>query len=291
MIAGIFDRLFKRKPKPPEQDYEELEDYSQVALPEGELEVEREAGYDMPQFLDVESDLDMDSRIHYEMNNLEYHLKLHNKSSDMLGDITAVLKIPKKSVVDLVEPKQVVEMLDPGKSMTVKFKLMPKYIAGKSSLYGKIEYFDFKSKERCLFRLPQAYVNLEFTKLEKKRIDEDQWRLYCSGKNSLEIETDLIDTPPDKVFDVFKNVMNNLGLFMLPPIENINLYRGIAKFYGFDERKNHYAVEAQVIGDKAHSKVLFRIWSNRPQTAMALAYHALDIIDGAIKIKEFILKK
>jgi hypothetical protein len=289
MIAGIFDRLFKRKPKPPEEEM--FEDYSEVELPEGEVGYEGAAGYEMPQFLDVPMDLEMESKIYYSMDSLEYQLKLHNKSSDMLGDITAVLKTSKKSVVDLVDSKLVVEMLDPGKSTTIKFKLDPKYIAGKSGLYGKIEYFDFKSKERCLFRLPQAYVNLEFTKLKNNRIDEDRWRLICAGSKHLEIETEIMDSPPDRLFDMLKNVMNNLGLFMLPPIENVNLYRGVAKFYGFDEDNNNYAVEAQVIGDKSRAKLLFRTWSTEPQTAMALAFKALDIIDGAIKIKEFILKK
>jgi hypothetical protein len=100
-----------------------------------------------------------------------------------------------------------------------------------------------------------------------------------------------MDSPPDRLFDMLKNVMNNLGMFMLPPIENVNLYRGVAKFYGFDADNNNYAVEAQVIGDKSRAKLLFRTWSTEPQTAMALAFKALDIIDGAIKIKEFILKK
>ena len=296
MIAGIFDRLFKRKPKPPEEEM--YGDYSEVELPpqgepgyEGEPGFEGEAGYDMPQFLDVPSDLEMRSRIYYGMDALEYRLKLHNKSSDMLGDITAVLKAPRKTMVDIVGSKQVVEMLDPGKSTTMKFKLNPKYVAGKSSLYGKIEYFDFKSKERVLLRLPQAYVDFEFKQLKHKRIDEDKWRLLCAGTKHLEIETETLASPPDKVFDIFKNAMNNLGLFMLPPIENVNLYRGIAKFYGYDDNDNKYAVETQVIGDKAKAKVLFRIWSNEPKTAMALAYKTLDIIDGAIKIKEFILKK
>ncbi len=289
MIAGIFDRLFKRKPKPPEEEM--FEDYSEVELPEGELGFEGAPGYDMPQFLDVPMDLEMESKIFYGMDRLEYQLKLHNKSSDMLGDITAVLKTSKKSIVDLVDSKLVVEMLDPGKSTTIKFKLNPKYIAGKTGLYGKIEYFDFKSKERCLFRLPQAYVNLEFSKLKNNRIDEDRWRLLGAGSKHLEIETEIMDSPPDRLFDMLKNVMNNLGLFMLPAIENVNLYRGIAKFYGFDADNNNYAVEAQVIGDKSRAKLLFRVWSTEPQTAMALAFKALDIIDGAIKIKEFILKK
>ena len=289
MIAGIFDRLFKRKPKPPEEEM--FEDYSEVELPEGELGFEGAPGYDMPQFLDVPMDLEMESKIFYGMDRLEYQLKLHNKSSDMLGDITAVLKTSKKSIVDLVDSKLVVEMLDPGKSTTIKFKLNPKYIAGKTGLYGKIEYFDFKSKERCLFRLPQAYVNLEFSKLKNNRIDEDRWRLLGAGSKHLEIETEIMDSPPDRLFDMLKNVMNNLGLFMLPAIENVNLYRGVAKFYGFDADNNNYAVEAQVIGDKSRAKLLFRVWSTEPQTAMALAFKALDIIDGAIKIKEFILKK
>ncbi|MCK5561920.1 MAG: hypothetical protein KAJ51_15075, partial [Thermoplasmata archaeon] len=286
MIAGIFDRLFKRKPKPPEEEM--FEDYSEVELPEGELGFEGAPGYDMPQFLDVPMDLEMESKIFYGMDRLEYQLKLHNKSSDMLGDITAVLKTSKKSIVDLVDSKLVVEMLDPGKSTTIKFKLNPKYIAGKTGLYGKIEYFDFKSKERCLFRLPQAYVNLEFSKLKNNRIDEDRWRLLGAGSKHLEIETEIMDSPPDRLFDMLKNVMNNLGLFMLPAIENVNLYRGVAKFYGFDADNNNYAVEAQVIGDKSRAKLLFRVWSTEPQTAMALAFKALDIIDGAIKIKEFI---
>ena len=289
MIAGIFDRLFKRKPKTPIED--EYIETSELEYPEDDQTGERMIDFDQPQFLDDTSDLEMNSRIFYDMNKLEYHLKLHNKSTDMIGDITAILKTKKNSVIDIVDSKQVVEMLEPGKSTTLKFKLKPNYAVGKSGLYGKIEYFDFKSKERNIFRLPQAYADFEFSKLQNERIDDDKWRLISSKMRSYEIETEVLEAPPDKVFDVFKNVMNNLGLFMLPPIENINLYRGIAKFYGFDDDDNEYAIEVQVIGDKAKSKVLFRIWSDEPQDAMALAFKTIDIIDGAIKIKDFILKK
>jgi hypothetical protein len=290
MIAGIFDKWFKKKPKQPEEEYYE---YSEADFPEemGLEQAEYMPGFDRPQFLDVPSNLDMDSNIYYGFDGLEYRLKLHNKSTDMIGDIAVVLKANKKSVIDVVDSKQVVEMLDPGKTTTIKLKLQPKFIPGKSGLYGKVEYFDFKSKERSAIRLPQAFVDFNFSNLDNKRIDDDQWRQICSGMNNYEIETDTIDTPPDKVFDIFKNVMNNFGFFMLPPIENINLYRGIAKFYGFDDENNKFTAEVQVIGDSAHSKILFRIWSNDPQNAMGIAFKAIDIIDGTIKIKNFILKK
>jgi hypothetical protein len=288
MIAGIFDRWFKKKPKPiEEEDYEPT--YSELSGDPAEAGMM--STLDQPHFLDVPSDLDMDSKIYYNFDGLEYRLKLRNNSTDMLGDITVLLKASKNSVVDVIDSKRVVEMLDPGKTSTVKLKLQPKFETGKSGLYGKVEYFDFKSKERTAIRLPQAYVDFNFAELNNKKIDEDRWRLYCSAKKCYEVETGAIDSPPDKVFDVFKNVMNNFGLFMLPPTENINLYRGIVKFYGFDEEKNNYAIEVQVIGDKSSSRVLFRIWSGEARNAMALAFKAIDIIDGAIKIKNFILKK
>ena len=99
-----------------------------------------------------------------------------------------------------------------------------------------------------------------------------------------------MDVPPDKVFNIFKNTLNNMGLFMLPPVENKNLYRGIVKFYGYDDEENQYIIEAQVIGDTQSSKVLFRIWSEDAQGAMAVAYKTLDVIDGPLKIKKFIVE-
>jgi hypothetical protein len=287
-MAGIFDRLFGKKKKPTEA--EEYEDASEVGIPSEYDEGEYQEGYDSPRFLDMPSELEMDNKIIYNFDKMLYRLSLHNTSTDMIGDITVELKTVKNSVIKVIESEQVVEMLEPGKSINVKMKLKPSYKLGKSGVYGKIEYFDFKSKERKIFRLPQAYVQFEIPKLDSKRIDEDKWRLICSGLKNFEVETNIIDSPPEKVFDVFKNVLNNMGLFMLPPIENINLYRGVAKFYGFDSKDNNYTAEAQVIGDKKSSKVLFRIWSTNPKSAMALGYKALDIIDGPIKIKKFIVE-
>lgn len=287
-MAGIFGKLFGKKKKTSETD--EYEESSEVRMPSEYGEDEYQEGYDSPRFLDMPSELEMDNKVIYNFDKMLYRLNLHNTSTDMIGDITVQLKTVKNSVVKVIESEHVVEMLEPGKSINVKMKLKPNYKLGKSGLYGKVEYFDFKSKERKIFRLPQAYVQFDIPKLDSKRIDEDKWRLICSGLQNFEVETDIIDAPPEKVFDVFKNVLNNMGLFMLPPIENINLYRGVAKFYGFDSKDNNYTVEAQVIGDKKSSKVLFRIWSTNPKSAMALGYKALDIIDGPIKIKKFIVE-
>ncbi len=77
---------------------------------------------------------------------------------------------------------------------------------------------------------------------------------------------------------------------MLPPMENVNLYRGIAKFYGFTDGSAVFTVEVQIIGDKKSSKVLFRTWSNEAKYAMALAFKTLDTIEDIIKIKKFIVE-
>jgi len=288
MILGIFDRLFKKKSKP--EQGEEFEPPMEIDMPYEIEDMDSYAGQEFPQFLDVPMDLEMDSKIIYNFDKLEYRLKVHNKTSDILGDIGAILRTEKKSVVDVIQPKNRIEMLEPGKSIVMKFKLKPKFKLGKSGIYGKIEYFDFKSKERKILRLPQAYVEFDFSGLNANRIDEDKWRLICSGLKNYEVETTVLEIPPDEVFGTFKKVLTGLGLFMLPPIENVNLYRGIAKFYGYDTEENQYALEVQVIGDNTKSKVLFRIWSSEPQTAMALAFRTLDIVNGAIKIKEFIVE-
>lgn len=287
MIAGIFDRLFKRK----KSEYDE-DDHSQLGYPvEGEdISAYEGQGYDVPRLDRIPSELEMDSGVNYKFEGPEYKLKLHNKSIDMLGDITVHLRAEKKPVAKMLKQKHVVEMLEPGKSLNLKFKLKPQYTIGRSGIYGKVEYFDFKSKERKTVRLPQAYVDFELKELKSKRIDEDKWRHICSGLNNYGVETEVMESAPEKVFNIFKNALNNLGLYMLVPIENVNLYRGIARFYAIDEEENHYAVETQVIGDKQKSKVLFRIWSNEAQGAMALAFKSLDIIDGLLKIKKFIVE-
>ena len=300
MIAGIFDRWFKRSKKPPEEelllgpDEMPLDMGMEMEYPEGEgegdMEMSMGTGLEYPKFLDEPSELDMKSKVYYSADKFEYRLKLLNTTTDMMGDITVYLRSAKNGVVDALDAKKVIEMLEPAKSAMMKFKLKPRYRVGKSSLYGKVEFFEFKTKERKAYRLPQAYVDFELPKLSHKRIDEDRWRVICSGMKSLDIETDTITTPPERVFDIFKNTLNNLDLYMLPTIENINLYRGIAKFYGFDEDDNQYTVEAQVIGNQKNSKVLFRTWASDMQSGMALAYKTLDIIDGAIKIKEFIIE-
>jgi hypothetical protein len=286
MIAGIFDKLFKKKAKPPAE--EEFESIPEAEFPHEFDDMGRD--FDRPQFLDVPIDLDMEPNILYNFDTLEYKLKLHNKTNDILGDIDVLIKTGKNSVVKPVSSQHVVEMLEPGKSINMRFKLKPNYKLGKSSIYGKIEYFDFKSKERKIFRLPQTYIEFDFNKLQKERINEDKWRLICSGLKSLEIQTDTIETPPGEVFEVFKNTLNRFDLYMLPPIENVNLYRGIARFYGYNDENNQYAIESQVIGDKEKAKVLFRIWSDDPQSGMAIAFKTFDVVDKTIKIKEFIVE-
>ena len=284
MIAGIFDKLFKRK-KP-----EEAEELSSYEYAEGSEQFGIAGDFEKPEFLDIPSELEMDSAVHYNSKRPEYRLKIHNKSVDMVGNINVYLRSDKKSVINILESKKVIEMLEPGKSANLKFKLKPKYELGKSGLYGKIEYFDFKSKERKILRLPQAYVDFDLGELLSKRINEDNWRQRCSGLKEYEIETKIIETHPKEVFNIFKNVLTNNGLFMLPPIENVNLYRGIIRFYGWDKDENEYAIEAQIIGDKQKSKVLFRVWSNDLQGAMALTFKTIDVIDGLIKIKQFIVE-
>ena len=288
MIAGIFDRLLKKKVKSASED--ELLPPSDIELP-GEFEDGLEFGgaYETPRFLDIPPDLEMDSSINYNFGRVEYRLKLHNITNDMLGDIDVHLRTDKKAVINVIDSKQVIEMLEPGKSINLKFGLKPRYKLGKSGIYGKVEYFDFKSKERKIFRLPQAHVKFAIKELQADRIDEDKWRLICGGLKSFEIETAALDSPPGNTFNIFKKALSNLGLFMLPPIENVNLYRGIARFYGFAD-ENQYAVETQVIGDRKHSKVLFRVWSNEPQTAMAISFKTISIVDSAIKIKKFIVE-
>ncbi len=288
MSAGIFDRLFKRKAKPPIVD--EFEDVSEIELPRDYDDMEMGSGFESPQYIDMPIDLEMNSKIHYDFDKLEYRLKLHNTTKDMLGDIDINVKTVKKSVVDLINSKHVVEMLEPNKSIKLKFKLKPKYMLGKSGVYGKIEYFDFKSKERKIYRLPQAFVEFDIDEINPKRVDEDKWRLICSRLKSYDIETDIMDSSPREVFKIFQDTLLRLGLYMLPPIENVNLYRAIAKFYGSDDDENQFAVEAQVIGDQKKSKVLFRIWSGDSKYAMALAFKAINIINDSIKIKNFIVE-
>jgi hypothetical protein len=236
------------------------------------------------------AELDMDSAINYTFNGPIYRLKIHNKSIDMIGNITVQLRSEKQNVASVIDTKRVVEMLEPGKSLNMKFKLKPKYKVGRSGIYGKIEYFDFKSKEQKLLRLPQANIDFELKDLKSKKINEDKWRQVCSGLKSYNIETSKLVIEPEKVFNVFKNTLHNMGLFMLPPIENVNIYRGIVRFYTFDDEDNNYAIETQVIGDKQSSKVLFRIWSDDAQGAMAIAYKTLDVVNGLFKIKKFIVE-
>jgi hypothetical protein len=289
MIAGIFDRLFKKKKEPESAEYADVSALEYTEDLDG-MDQGRDLGYEGPRFYNVPAELEMDSSINYKFEGPEYRLKLHNKSIDMIGDITVNLRSEKKNVVSIIDTKKVLEMLEPGKSAVMKFKLKPNYRIGKTGIYGKIDYFDFKSKERKMLRLPQAFLDFELKEFTPKRIDEDKWRQICSPLKNFELETKRLDLPPDKVFTIFKNALTNLDLFMLPPIENPNLYRGIARFYGYDDEESNYAVEIQVIGDKQSSKVLFRIWCDDAQGAMALAFKTIDIVDGLIKIKEFIVE-
>ncbi len=287
VIAGIFDRLFKKKKEPwpedgqvamePMQQYPAVDDY-------GELQDQP------PEYFNEPTELKMESKIYYDFGTLEYRLKLHNISIDVLGDITVKLKSQRNSIVAPLDSDKVIEMLEPGKDLVLKFKLKPQYKTGKSSIFGTVEYFDFKSKERKLVRLRPASVDFQLKKIIGKRITDDQWRTACGGLKSYEIETDLIEIQPDKLFSVFKRTLESVGLFMLPPIENVNLYRGIAKFFGTIKEGSIIVVETQVIGDKKNSKVLFRIWSSDAKDALTLAFRTLDTIEEIIKIKKFIVE-
>jgi hypothetical protein len=288
IIAGIFDRLFKKKKEPYEEvGGQELERYPEYA---GEEEYMQMQGEQSPEFYNEPSELDMVTRIHYDYKTPEFRLKVQNTSIDMLGDLSVNLKSQRNSVVTPIDSEKVLEMLEPGKSGIIKFRLKPKFKAGKSSIFGKVEYFDFKSKERKVVRLPPAHVDFEMQKISGKKVTEDQWRITCGGLKSFDIETDALEIQPAKLFNIFRRVLENLGLFLLPPIENVNLYRGIAKFYGESKSGAIFTIEVQVIGDKKNSKVLYRIWSDEPRDAMALAYKSLDVIDGIIKIKKFIVE-
>ncbi len=285
VIAGIFDRLFKRKEKPIEEEYYGPEFPSQGGYDTGMM-----AENVTPEYYNEPTELDIKPSVNYNFDGPLYSLKLFNKNIDVIGDITVHLDTNKKAIATLDETKRVFEMLEPEKSTVMKFKIKPKYKSGKTTVYGKVEYFDFKSKERKIVRLPRAIIDFEFNKLTPKRTDEDKWRQTIGSLKAFEIETDVLDLKPSELFNIFKSVLSDLGLFMLPPIENVNLYRGIAKFLGNDANKKIYAVEVQVIGDRAKSKVLFRIWSSEGKDAMALAFKTLDSIEDIIKIKKFIVE-
>jgi hypothetical protein len=289
LISGIFDKLFKKKKEEPWDagEVQELEQHPGYQVEEGHMPGQ---GPDSPEFFNEPSDFELEAKINYVPKKLEYRLRVRNASNDMLGDVTVNLKSQKKLVVTCITPEKVVEMLEPEKAGILKFKLKPKYRSGKSSIFGKLSYFDFKSKERKVVRLPPAHVNFELGKITGRRIDEDQWRVTCGGLMVYELETEVLEIPPNKLFNIFKRVLENIGLFPLPPIENENLYRGVAKFYGENDSGEVYTVEAQVIGDKKHSKVLFRVWCNEGRGAMALAYKTLDTIENIFKIKKFIVE-
>jgi len=286
MIAGVFDRLFKKKPKTGEDDQAYLEypdeSYERTQMAGG--------GIDPGEFHKEPSELDMDSKVFYSYNGPEYHLKLHNSSIEMLGDITIFLRSQKKSIAKIIGPKKVIEMLKPSKSLNLKFKIKPKYVTGRTGIYGKIEYFDFNSKERKVYRLPQAFFEIKIDKFKSKKITEDNWRQICSGMESFNIETEKMDNPPDQVFKIFRNVLNKLEIFLLEPIENVNLYRGIQRGYCYDGSENSYTIEVQIIGDKESSKTLFRVWSNNPQQAMAMSFKIINIIEEIMEIKRFIVE-
>ena len=287
LIAGIFDRLFKRK-KEPEEDVGviELEQMPEYGA-EGGYAYQTE---EPPAYFNEPSELTMKSQIFYDFNKMEYRLKLQNISIDMLGDLTIKLKSQKNPVATPIDNEKVIEMLEPGKSVILKFRLKPKYKTGKSSIFGTMEYFDFKSKERKIVRLPPSQIDFELDEISMKRVNDDQWRVTCGGLKSYELETDVLDIQPDKLFNMFKRVLENEGLFLLPPIENVNLYRGIAKAFGVTKSGVIFTVEAQVIGDQKSAKVLFRIWSNEAKDAMALAYRTLDTIEAIFQIKKFIVE-
>jgi hypothetical protein len=286
IVLGIFDKLFKKKEKPPEE-----EEYLETQYPQQDILVD-ERGVDYPshQYFNEPSDLDMEPNIIYNLDGPEYRLKLRNKSIDVIGDITLHLRSQKKAIASLPEEPEVFEMLEPEKSTVMKIKIKPKYKPGKTNIYGRIEYFDFKSKQRKIVKLPQSMIDFDLDKLSPRRANEDKWRQSIGGLKNYELETEVLEIPPPKVFNVFKRVLDDIGLYMLTPIENVNLYRGIVKFYGNDKDKKIYAVEAQVIGDRETSKVLFRIWSSEIKDSMALAFKTFDAVENIIKIKKFIVE-
>jgi hypothetical protein len=287
VVGGIFDKLFKKKKEPAEEEYYEPDYPPQDSIGPGEFD---EESYPQQTYYNEPTDMKLISNIIYQIGRIEYRLKLRNISEDVLGDITVNLKSQKKSLVALIKSQQILEMLEPNKSIIMKFKLKPKYKTGTSRIFGSIEYFDFKSKERKIVRAPSAEVDFSFSKLTQKRVNEDEWRQAIGSLKSYDIESDIMDIPPNKLFNIFKSVINDVGLFMLPPIENVNLYRGIARFFGYDANRHLYAVEAQVIGDRTTSKVLYRIWSSEMNNAMALGFKTLDIIEDIIEIKKFIVE-
>ncbi len=287
MIAGIFDRIFKRKQQPEVE--EELDQH--VVPPSESTEGTLEPWHDSAGYQKGLSDLEMDANILSKFDGIEYQLKLYNKSIEMIGDITVNLQSQKKLIADIPKPTNLVEMLASRKSVIMKFNIQPKFTIGKTGVYGKIEYFDFKSKERKIFRLPQMYIDFVVRELKPKRVNEDEWRQICSGLESYDVETKVMEIAPSKLFKIFYEVTDRTGLFMLPLIENVNLYRGIARFYGFDDDGHNYAVEIQIIGDKKNSKVLFRVWSVKAENAMGLAFNILDTINEVMKIKKFIVEK
>ena len=290
MIAGIFDRLFKKKAEHPvdqidDQILDEIPGTGVGAGATGAMPME----FSALEAFKGSQELDMESSMVYKPEGGEYRLKLHNRSIDLIGDITITLRVQDKSLASVEKPEQLVETLEPGKSTIVKFKIKPKYKLGKSGIYGKIDFFDFKSKERKVFRLPQSQIEFEFTGLRSKRVTEDKWRLICGKLKNYDIETGELKVAPEIVFKLFNSVLTRSGLFSLPPIENVNLYRGITRFAGHDSENNNYAVEVQVIGNRDRSKALFRIWSRNAQSAMALAFKVLDEMEEVVPIKNAII--
>ena len=236
----------------------------------------------------TDNKINIKSAFTYKGATIQYKIKVENPTPEPVADVKVNLYIP--DVFILSESKKSIPIIKPSESKTVTFEIRPTGECGDCEVSGTVIYYDYKSKETTEAAIPPRNVSIVCPMLRSKEITENEWRNILVGFAKAEETTKEIDLPASTLFDITTDVLQDMNLFMLDPKVNDsgNMYRGVSKFYGEGVKSLKYAVQIEVVGGPAKSKLILKAWAEAEDALTGFYHGILDEIEKRVNVKGLI---
>ena len=240
---------------------------------------------DNNQWDNIDQEIMITRAINYEKAYVIYKVKVTNNLKVPIAKIL-VKPFISSDLFILDKTSDKIDLLKPGNSRTVTFKLRPQGECGNVEIQGDISYYDMSTDKEESISIKSIETAVICPMMKRVEVDLSEWDSIVSTLASVQERTKDVPVGKDELFDIVSDILKDIGMY--PVTTKTTERRNVGQFYCEGVKGLKYAVKLEAIGGEHKSKLILRTYAESQESLIGCYYKVLDEIETRTDIKRYI---
>ncbi len=233
----------------------------------------------------IEQDIAITRAVNYEKAYVIYKVKITNNLKVPVAKIS-VRPFISSDLFIMDKTSDSIDLLKPGNSRTVTFRLRPQGECGNVDIQGSVSYYNMSADKEENISIKSIETAVVCPMMKRIKLDSSEWDEVVSSLASVQERTKDVPVGKGELFDIVSDILKDLGMY--PVATKTTEMRNVGQFYCEGVKGLKYAVKLEAIGGNQKSKLILRTYAESQESLIGCYYKVLDEIETRTDIKRYI---